>query len=201
MKDDGIARSLFTYDQIFLREVLMQPTLLKYLNILLDNSFTLFSQVGVFSEPNKELHQTAWHREIQYQHFVASRPMGVQTLFKLDPFNVQTGGTFFLPGSHLFEEFPSDDYVEANCIQPILDPGDVILANPMLYHKAGFNRSENNRLLITNTFTRPMFTSHFDYTKMIDPADLSDKEREVLGFRWNYYHTMLEWRQSRIASA
>ena len=105
MKDDGIARSLFTYDQIFLREVLMQPTLLKYLNILLDNSFTLFSQVGVFSEPNKELHQTAWHREIQYQHFVASRPMGVQTLFKLDPFNVQTGGTFFCRGLIYLKNF------------------------------------------------------------------------------------------------
>lgn len=201
MKDDGIARSLFAYDQIFLKQILMNPILLKYIDLLLDNSFTLFSQVGVFSEPGKELHQTAWHREIQYQHFTASRPMGVQTLFILDPFNEETGGTFFLPGSHLFEEFPSDDYVSENSIQPILGPGDVILSNPMLYHKAGFNRSSNNRLLITNTFTRPMFTRHFDYTKMIDPKFLSDKEREVLGFRWNYSETMLQWRQNRIANS
>lgn len=201
MKDDFIARSMFAYDRIFLDQVIMQDTILPYLDRHLDGAFVLFSQVGVFSQPGQELHQTAWHREIQYQHFSSDRPLAMQTLFILDPFNAETGGTFLLPGSHLFAHFPSDEFVRQNMIQPELQPGDVVLTNAMLYHKAGVNHSPNDRLLITNTFVRPVFASHFNYPAMIAADGLSEREREILGFRWNYSQTMHEWRMRRISDA
>jgi len=198
IRDEGIIRVLFSYDRIFLKEVLMNETVLGYLDIFLDKTFTLYSQVGVFSEPRTELYQTAWHREIQYQHYISSRPLAIQSLFILDPFNSTTGGTFFLPGSHLFEKFPSDEFVLNNQIQPSLSEGDVVLMNSMVYHKAGINTSLNDRLLITTTYTRPNLASMFNHTSMIRPESLSEREREILGFRWNYNQSMLEWRKSRI---
>ena len=200
IRDEGIIRALFCYDDIFRSEVLMNEIILGYLDKFLDKSYTLYSQVGVFSEPKTELYQTAWHREIQYQHYTSSRPLAIQSIFILDPFNKETGGTFFLPGSHLFEKFPSDDFVLANQIQPILSEGDVVLLNSMVYHKAGVNTSSNDRLLITTTYTRPSLASMFNHTAMINSEKLSEKEKELLGFRWNYNQTMVDWRKSRIQS-
>jgi len=198
--DEGIVRCLFSYDKIFIDEVLLQSVICRYLEILLDGPFTLYSQVGVFSKPGSVLYQTAWHREIQYQHFTSSRPMAIQSLFVLDPFNEETGGTYFLPVSHLFESFPSDEFVKCHEVQPELAPGDVVLMNSMTYHRSGINTSNDDRVLITNTYTRPVFASQFGFTNMIDPNTLSEKAKEVLGFRWNYNKTLLEWRMDRINS-
>ena len=200
IKDDGIARALFAYDPIFIKDVLCNEIVAPYLSAALDTNYTLYSQVGVFSKPRTELYQVAWHREIQYQHYTSSRPLAVQTLFILNDFNEETGGTFFLPGSHLFEKFPSDEFVLRNEVQPALEPGDVVVMNSMLYHRAGINKSNGDRLLITNTFTRPTMASQFDYTAMIDPATLNDHEKQILGFRWNYSLTVKEWRLNRIRS-
>jgi ectoine hydroxylase-related dioxygenase (phytanoyl-CoA dioxygenase family) len=198
INDDGIARALFAYDPVFIKDVLCNAAAEPYVSAALDTNYTLYSQVGVFSKPRSELYQVAWHREVQYQHFVASRPLAIQTLFILNDFNEVTGGTFFLPGSHLFEKFPSDEFVLANQVQPVLEPGDIVVMNSMLYHRAGVNRSSEDRLLITNTFTRPVMASQFDYTSMIDPNGLTEKERQILGFRWNYSLPMTQWRKNRI---
>ncbi|OYD76192.1 UNVERIFIED_ORG: ectoine hydroxylase-related dioxygenase (phytanoyl-CoA dioxygenase family) [Burkholderia sp. CF145] len=200
IKDDGIARALFAYDPIFIKDVLCNSATEPYLAAALDTNYTLYSQVGVFSKPRNELYQVAWHREVQYQHFTVSRPLAVQTLFILNDFNEETGGTYFLPSSHLFEKFPSDEFVLRNQVQPVLEPGDIVVMNSMLYHRAGVNRSNADRLLITNTFTRPIMASQFDYTSMIDPATLTDNERQILGFRWNHSLPMRQWRLNRINS-
>jgi len=199
LNEAGIIRSMFAYDEFFIKENISNPTLQKYVSELLDGPFTLYSQVGVISEPNNKLYQIRWHREIQYQHFATSRPIAVQTLFILDHFNEKSGGTFLLPGSHLFDKFPSNKFVEENQYQPVLEPGDVILMNSMLYHRAGLNTSDNNRLLITNTYVRPFIATQFNYPAMIKNSDnLTEKEKEILGFRWNYSQEMQPWRNERL---
>jgi hypothetical protein len=62
------------------------------------------------------------------------------------------------------------------------------------------NTSSNDRLLITTTYTRPGLASMFNHTAMINSEKLSQKEKELLGFRWNYNQTMVDWRKSRIQS-
>jgi ectoine hydroxylase-related dioxygenase (phytanoyl-CoA dioxygenase family) len=200
INEKNVVRSMFTYDNLFLNEVLLNNKLEPYVKVLLDGSYTLYSQVGIISEPQNELYQTRWHREIQYQHFTSSRPIAVQTIFALDSFNSTTGGTFFLPYSHLFDKFPSDAFVLENETQPVLEPGDVVLMNSMLYHRAGFNTSNSDRLLITNTFTRPIFASQYNYKLMMNLFDNNYplNVREVLGGRWDYSKSMLEWRLERI---
>lgn len=201
INDDRIARALFAYDPVFIKDVIGNPHAEPYIASLLDQNYTLYSQVGVFNRPESELYQVAWHREIQYQHFTTSRPLAIQTLFILNDFNEETGGTFLLPGSHLFEKFPSDEFVRKNQIQPILEPGDIVVMSAMLYHKAGINRSHADRLLITNTFTRPIMAPQFNYTTMVDPTNLTEKEKQILGFRWNYSIPVTQWRLNRINAA
>lgn len=199
LNEGGIVRSMFVYDDFFIKKILSNQTTEKYVSQLLDGPYTLYSQVGVISEPHNKLYQIRWHREIQYQHLITSRPLAVQTLFVLDHFNCESGGTFLLPGSHLFEKFPSDEFAKENEYQPILEPGDMILMNSMLYHRAGLNTSKNNRLLITNAFVRPFIATQFNYPAMLkDSSKLTEKEKEILGFRWNYGKEMQAWRNERL---
>ena len=54
-------------------------------------------------------------------------------------------------------------------------------------------------ILLTNTFVRPILAQQFEYRRMIDnPEKLSLKEKEILGFRWNYSLTPKEWRLARV---
>lgn len=199
INETNVVRSMFVYSDVFIDLILLNQKLEFFINKLLDNSYTLYSQVAVINKPHNPLYQIKWHREIQYQHFTSSRPMAVQTIFALDPFNKKTGGTYFLPYSHLFEDFPSDQFVLGNQFQPELNAGDVVLMNSMVYHRAGLNTSNNDRVLITNTYTRPILMSQFNYPEMIDLSKYSSKVQEVLGGRWNYSSTMLNWRKTRIS--
>jgi ectoine hydroxylase-related dioxygenase (phytanoyl-CoA dioxygenase family) len=200
INDHGQARALFAYDRVFIDDVLCNENVEPLLEEALDKNYTLYSQVGVISSPNpsNQLYSIAWHREVQYQHLTASRPIAIQSIFILDDFSEENGGTYILPGSHLFEKFPSDDFVIENQIQPALKAGDILIMNSMLYHRSGINHSKSDRLLITNTFTRPIMASQFQYTAMIDPGGLTEKERQILGFRWNHNLPLIQYRMNRI---
>ncbi len=196
--DHGIVRALFCNHAVY-RDIILNTTVKHYLDFFLDREYHLYSQVVATSNPDAQLNQIGWHREIFYQHFTSSRPLALQTIFVLDPFNESTGGTLFLSGSHLFEDFPCEEYVEKFCVQPTLNPGDCIVMNSMTYHRAGINTSLRNRMLITNTFVRPFISTQFDYTRMMEkPKD--DRFAQLAGFRWNNKMTLSEWQISKKAN-
>ena len=192
--DIGIYRSLFSIDYKHFGVDFLFPNeeIKELVKWCLDDEFKLYSQVMAVSSPTSKLHQSKWHREIFYQHLTTSRPLAVQTLVILDDFNERTGGTLILPGSHLFETFPGDEFASLHQMQPELEPGDVLLLNSFLYHRSGVNKELIDRTLITNTFVRPFMDAQFDYTRMVN-SDLDDFEREIFSFRWNSHHTLQEW--------
>lgn len=194
--DQGAHRALFCKYQEFL-DILKNGTVKPMLDFFLDDEYQLYSQVLAVSSPGKQLNAAGWHRELFYQHFVTSRPLAMQSIFVLDTFNSDTGGTLFLPGSHLFEDFPSEIYVESHSVQPELEAGDCVVMNSMVYHRSGENRVLTNRALVTNTFVRPFISTQFDYTRMIDkPAD--EFGSQLFGFRWNSNITLEEWRTAKL---
>lgn len=202
IKDENIARALFLYSECF-KNILFDEDLLAIVRTILDGAVTLYSQVGVISRPENRLYQVKWHRELQYQHFTSSRPLAIQTLVALDDFNPISGGTYFLPGSHMFEEFPSKEYVDSHEVQPLLGAGDVVFMNSMCYHRAGKNIGKMNRGLITTAYARPIISPQFNYKKLAKEHSLmlTPEEEEILGFRWDHTLTHIEWRKNRIKSA
>ena len=121
----------------------------------------------------------------------------MQSIFVLDTFNSDTGGTLFLPGSHLFEDFPSEAYVDEHSVQPVLEAGDCVVMNSMVYHRSGENRVLANRSLVTNTFVRPFVSTQFDYTRMIEKPE-DDFSSRLFGFRWISNVTLDEWRNAKL---
>ena len=199
INEEGIVRAPLAYDSLFLKKLCLNKKIGPLINRLLDGSYHLYSQVAVINNPNSELYQVAWHREIQYQHLTSSRPLAIQLIFFFDDFTEKNGAMSFIPSSHLFEKFPSSDYVKKHSILPKIKAGSIVLMNSMLYHNAGNNKSKSPTMLLTNTFVRPVLAQQFAYPRMIaNPDKLSTKEKEILGFRWNYSLTPKEWRIARV---
>jgi ectoine hydroxylase-related dioxygenase (phytanoyl-CoA dioxygenase family) len=197
MNELNVVRALCAYDDFFLEKVIMNEVLTSLTKRVLGQFYVLHSQVATINEPQIELYQTAWHRELQYQHFVSSRPLAVQTIFCLDPFNSETGATFLIPGSHLFEEFPSSEFATNHETQLVANPGDVLFMNSMIYHRAGINTSKILRRLITNTYTVPIIAQQINLSEMMDKKYASDEFLAgLLGFRWAPASSPESWRTS-----
>ena len=199
----GILRSPFSFSKKFLKTSICNKKIFKLVEMFLGQHYVLYSQVGVIDDGKKKLYQTRWHREIQYQHFTSSQLMGLQIIIPLTKFNIKAPGTEILPYSHLFEYPPSNNIIDNDREFTNADIGDIILMNPMTYHRSGFNRGIKRRIL-TTTFVRPVFNIRFNHMLTIkknnkyDFDSLNEKEKSILGKRWHELSDAKEWLRERI---
>lgn len=199
INDRHIVRSMLAFDDFFLHRVACNDKVLPIIKTMVGQNLSLSSQVGILNPPQGDLYQTAWHRELQYQHFTISRPIALQSLFSIDPFTSETGGTFFLPGSHLHEEFPSDEYVCKHEFQIACDPGDVVIFDALAYHRAGNNRSQNIRRAINNLYTVPLIQQQINISRMMNGRYADDPFLSgLLGYRWQTSDSVIEWRREHL---
>lgn len=201
INDHNIVRALAAYDDFFLFKIAINEKIRPFLDRILGESYVLSSQVGVFNHPQDRLYQLAWHRELQYQHFTSSRPLAIQTLFCIDDFNADTGGTFLLPYSQHFESFPSDRFVREHQIQVNARAGSVVLFNSMVYHRAGHNTSSSIRRLITNLYTAPIIAQQINISNMLNGRFSNDPFlAKLLGYRWTPSESVKKWREDHISA-
>jgi hypothetical protein len=201
IRDQNITRCPLAYDESFL-ELAVHPTALALARRILGNSVVLLMQNGVVAPAGQKSYQSRWHRDLNYQHWVASRPLAIHVLYCLDAFAEENGGTWFLPGSHLVEQFPSDEYVRRHA-QPLTAPaGAMIVANAMTFHRAGDNRTERPRRGVNHVIGRPFIAQQIDIPRMLqgrwsDDASLAP----YLGYRWNPPASVNDWRAAKLASS
>jgi ectoine hydroxylase-related dioxygenase (phytanoyl-CoA dioxygenase family) len=199
IKDKYIVRSMLAFDDFFLHKIACNDTVIHVITKMLGKNISLSSQVGILNPPDDKLYQLAWHRELQYQHFTSSRPIALQTLICIDRFTPESGGTFFLPGSHLHEEFPSDEYVRNHEIQIAAEPGDIVVFNALTYHRAGINRSNHVRRAINNLYTLPIIQQQINLSRMMGDRYRDDPFLSgLLGYRWEAADSVLAWRRSHL---
>jgi ectoine hydroxylase-related dioxygenase (phytanoyl-CoA dioxygenase family) len=149
---------------------------------LIAGQFVLNQQNGVINPPGETYGQGQWHRDLPYQHFVASRPLAVNALFCLDEFTTRNGSTFVLPASHKAEAFPSADYVRSNALQIEAPAGCFILLDCMTFHAGGFNASERERRAVNHVFTIPFLRQQIRLPGNLRDADLTAEQQRILGF-------------------
>lgn len=198
INDQNIVRSMLVYHEAFVH-LANNPLLMPLVKRLLGDNISLSSQVGILNCPTQKNYQEAWHRELQYQHFVCSKPLGIQILYAIDAFTYSNGGTFFLPGSHLFEEFPSDAYVRANQVQIEAPIGSAIVFDAMVYHRGASNHTAHIRRAVNNLYTLPIIQQQIDFAKMLDGKYSDDPElHKLFGYRWRPADDVKEWRERHL---
>jgi len=193
-----LARALLAYDSDFL-ELIEEPKSTQVVKSILGTNYTLQLQNSIINRPNKEHHQSSWHRDIPYQEYTVSQPICINVFYCLTPFNNLTGGTILLPYSQKSEKFPSLNFVEENSIQPSLNAGDIIIFDSWLFHKAGYNSSNQVRYGVNQLFTSPIIKQQINLPELLG-GKYSDIKglNSILGYKYDVPKSVNEFRQNRL---
>ena len=199
--DADVARCLLAYDESFL-DLATHPTLIEFCERLFGDSFVLLQQNGVINRPGRPHYQLRWHRDLPFQHWVASKPIAIAALFCLDEFNATTGGTLVLPGSHRHEAFPSDAFVLTNERPMTAAPGTFIVMDAMTFHRAGENSSEAPRRGVNHLIGLPFLAQQIDIPRALGGRYADDPFLgRYLGYKWAPAASVDDWRRARMDRA
>lgn len=193
INEQGSVRCPLLYDDYFLN-LLTIPQIMEYVESILGDYYILSLQNSIIIEPSKIHHQSFYHRDIIHQNFTSSKPLGVNVYFCLDDYNEKSGGTTFIPGSHLIENFPPHPQEES----PKVEAGSVILFNSMIYHKAGYNTSDNYRYGINHMYVLPFIKQQINLPLALNGKHSQDFPlNRILGYLSKEYNNVLDFRQTR----
>jgi len=179
--EEDTVRLMMAHDDAF-RGLAFDEHLLAAVSALLPGKFILNQQNGIANPSHRGYNQGAWHRDLPYQHFVASRPLAINALFCIDDFTRDNGATFVLPASHRAEPFPSDAFVARHALQLQAKAGQFVLLDAMTFHAGGYNGSGRERRAVNHVFTIPYFKQQIRIAGNIDATGLSAAQRGMLGF-------------------
>jgi hypothetical protein len=192
-----ICRLPLAYDKTFSR-FFSTDLILTLASEILGNNFQLHLQNGIINRPNREHHQSSWHRDLPYQDWVISKPLAFNAFYCLSDFNSQNGATFVLPHSHKLDFFPSEIYVSENEIQLHAKKGSIIFFDSMLFHRAGINVSSETRYGLNNMFVVPILKQQILTSTSTANLDLSEDIVKVLGHNFDVPSSVLEFRNNRL---
>lgn len=198
--EGNTARAPLHRDARFL-ELAQHPGVLAICDRLLDGYFILNQQNAVVNPPAGEhFHQTAYHRDLPYQHFTSSRPLSISALYCADAFEETNGATLMLAGSHLQESFPSAAVV-ARWERPVTAPaGAFLVFDSMLFHRAGVNRSPRPRRAVNHVYSRAFLKQQVVLPRLLgDDFTRDPATRRLLGYDSDPPGSVAEWIASRRA--
>jgi ectoine hydroxylase-related dioxygenase (phytanoyl-CoA dioxygenase family) len=147
-------RCCLAHDEAFVR-LASNPHVLAVCQRLLGDYIVLTQQNGIVNRPEDVHTQTAFHRDLPYQHFVSSRPISVSALFCVDRFTRENGATVVLPGTHRIEQFPSPGLTGELETAIEAPPGAFLVFDSMLFHRAGQNTSAQPRRAVNHVYALP----------------------------------------------
>jgi len=196
--DRQTARCPLAYDEAFLR-LAAHPAVLAIVRRLLGEYVVLMQQNGVFNAPRQDHTQRAYHRDLPYQHWVASEPLAISALFCLDPFRPETGATTILPGSHKFERFPSERLAAEIDVPIAADRGSFIVFDSMLFHRAGVNRTDTMRRAVNHVYTIPLIAQQISLPGVLGGRHSDDPSlARLLGYDSAPASSVGSWRERRL---
>lgn len=199
INDANLARCLVGYDDYFLR-LAAHPSIMSVAQKLLGEKFVLMSQNAIINRPGDQHYQVTWHRDLNYQHFVSSRPLALSALYCIDDFSEETGATYLIPASHKSETFPSFEYVARHERLMSAPAGSILLFDAMIYHRSGINRGAQPRRAVNHIYTLPLIKQQISIPRMLK-GRLSDDPflRTFLGYDSETGKSVQQWRQQKLA--
>lgn len=150
---------------------------------LLGGQYILNSLGAVINLKNNHAYVQNIHRDIRT--FTGSFKLMVQMMVILDDFTLENGATYFLSGSHQYDEKPGTGYFYDHADRALAKKGGIILFDANLWHAAGINYTDEPRRALTMAFTKPFMKQQMDYPRFLGYAfgeGLSEDLRQVIGY-------------------
>ncbi|MBZ9601977.1 phytanoyl-CoA dioxygenase family protein [Phyllobacterium chamaecytisi] len=181
--------------------VVFNERLHELLSQLLGDYYILNQVNGLINRGNGSKYgQSAYHRDLPYQHFVSSRPIAINALFAVDDFTIENGATRVIPASQHMEAFPSDGTVKNLQHQVAVPRGTFIVLDCMLYHSGALNTTSADRRAVNHVFTIPMLRQQLHLPSIIgDKMELSEWQKKILGFGLDEFRSLEDWFAARAS--
>jgi ectoine hydroxylase-related dioxygenase (phytanoyl-CoA dioxygenase family) len=201
INDADLARALLAYDDLFL-DLATHPGLMTITKRLLGDVFILMSQNAVINRPTEAHYQVTWHRDLNYQHWISSRPLAISALYAIDDFSDATGGTLLLPSSHKSEAFPSAEYTALHQVGVTAKAGSILVFDAMLFHRSGTNHSQIVRRAVNHIYTLPLIKQQISFPRMLNGKFSDDPFlRYFLGYDSETGDSVQSWRERKLRVA
>jgi ectoine hydroxylase-related dioxygenase (phytanoyl-CoA dioxygenase family) len=183
----GVLRIMLRYDPLFF-EYLEIPEVLRIVDSTVSETAILHLQNGFILPPQPEstngsTFQQTFHRD--FPRHLGGYLASLNVLFAIDAFSEENGGTIVVPGTHQRPDRPDDDFLTAAAEAVECPAGSAIVFDSTLWHAAGVNRSQKDRLGLNQQFTRSFFKQQVDYVRALGDdvvQQQSDRTQQLLGW-------------------
>jgi ectoine hydroxylase-related dioxygenase (phytanoyl-CoA dioxygenase family) len=99
-------------------------------------------------------------------------PLGISSIWAIDPFTRDNGATDLLPGSHRWGDDGPADHEPLDVATAEMDPGSVLWFDAALWHRGGANDSDGTRLAMTVQYCQPWLRPQ-ESQLLIAPPDVA----------------------------
>lgn len=124
------------------------------------------------------------HSDIPGEMLNPVSPVMMNTVWLLDDFTPENGGTRVVPGSHRSGlVVPPEDMEVKHVVQPSAPAGSVIMFNGQTWHGGGANNSQDNRHALFGHYRKRMLVFQVDPHDGFPEAwfdQLSDRQKELM---------------------
>ncbi len=186
----GVLRIMARFDPWFLT-LLETPELLAVVDATVSETAILHLQNGFILPPAEAkgdedrggTFQQTFHRD--FPRYLEGYVASVNVLLTFDEFTASNGGTLVVPGSHQRPEAPDPGYMSEAAVAVECGAGSMVLFDSTLWHAAGVNRAQSDRLAINHQFTRSWIKQQIDYVRALGDDLVTDqppRTQQLLGW-------------------
>jgi len=181
LNEIGILRIILKKDEYF-STLVIHPKVYPIISAIVGETAILHLQNAIIVYPERKHGQSHFHRDFA-KDFVSNKPLSINALWMIDNFNEETGATSVVPGTHLQNNWPSQEYLEERVVQVNAKAGSVMVFDSMLIHRGGSNKSNIIRRAINHQYTRPFIKQQIDLPSYLGKKyDKQGKLGQVLGY-------------------
>jgi ectoine hydroxylase-related dioxygenase (phytanoyl-CoA dioxygenase family) len=164
----GVLRAMPRYDPFFL-ELLALKEMLEIVDRTVSETAVMHLQNGFILPPwdpsIDAVFQLRFHQD--FPRYMNGYLASINAVLAIDEFTAQNGGTLVLPGTHQRPDVPDHDYMNASALAVECPAGAMIVFDSTLWHAAGRNRTDRDRVAINFMFTRSFFKQQIDYVRAL----------------------------------
>jgi ectoine hydroxylase-related dioxygenase (phytanoyl-CoA dioxygenase family) len=106
------------------------------------------------------------------------------TLLAIDDFTADNGAPLLVPGSHQRPDAAAPAHLLEHALPALCPAGAMVVLDSTLWHAPGTNRSQRDRVSVTQQFTRSFVRPQVDYVRALGEEMVqrrSDRTQQLLG--------------------
>jgi ectoine hydroxylase-related dioxygenase (phytanoyl-CoA dioxygenase family) len=166
-------------------DIAQHPVALEILDATLQPNWLLSNCQSIRLYPGET--RQPWHTDDGFYLVPRPRtdPLGMSSIWALEPFTAVNGATEVVPGSHRWGREHPDDHEQLDVVAAEMAPGSVLWFDAALWHRGGANDSDGTRSCMTLQYCQPWLRPQ-ESQLLIAPPDvargLPDRVRTMVGY-------------------